>query len=451
MARETADVIVIGAGIAGLAAARALSEGGLRIIVLEARDRVGGRIWTVHPARSEMPIELGAEFIHGRPPEIWDIVREAGMPTYEVEGDRWRVEQGKLRLGGRVFWAMDEIFKRMDPSAPDQSFHDFIEHSCGDCPEEARAWARAFVSGFHAADPERISVHSLIKGMSADDEIEGDRAFRLVHGYDGLVRHLCWALDAQLVRVRLSTPAQTVRWHKGFVEVTAETGELFAANAAVITVPLGGLKAAPGTPGAIEFQPELAAKQPALDKLEMGPVIRVTLRFRERFWENVRGEEGKSLASMSFLFSEDEWFPTWWTTMPRKSPLLTGWAASARAQRLAGQSNDFIVEQALASLTRLLNVRRSELESLLESAHTHDWENDPWSRGAYSYVTVGGDGAEAALAAPLEGTLFFAGEATDSSGHNGTVHGALASARRAVTELLDKSKKSSPKRKSLAG
>ena len=139
---------------------------------------------------------------------------------------------------------------------------------------------------------------------------------------------------------------------------------------------------------------------------------------------------------MSFLFSQDEWFPTWWTTLPRKSPLLTGWAAGARAQKLAGQANDFIVEQALAALTRLLKVGRTELQSLLASAHTHDWESDPWSRGAYSYVTVGGDGAEAALAAPLEGTLFFAGEAADFSGHNGTVHGAIASGRRAAQGVL---------------
>jgi monoamine oxidase len=451
MPSERGEVIVIGAGMAGLAVARELGEAGLRVIVLEARDRVGGRIWTVHLVRPEMPIELGAEFIHGRPPGIWKIVREAGIPAHELEGVRWRAEQGKLHPGGRMFWAMDQIFKRMDPGAPDQSFHHFLEHSCRDCPEQARVWARAFVSGFHAADPENISVHSLIEGMRADAEIEGDRAFRLVPGYDALVRHLHSALDPQRVRVCLNTPVQTVHWRKGFLEVAAANGELFAGNVGVVTVPLGVLKAAVGTPGAIEFQPELSAKKAAHDKLEMGPVIRITLRFRERFWESIRGEKGRSLGNMSFLFSQDEWFPTWWTTMPRKSSLLTGWAASARARRLAGQGKGFIVEQALSALTRLLQVRRSELDSLLESAHTHDWENDPWSRGAYSYVRVGGDGAEAALAAPIDGTLFFAGEATDFSGHNGTVHGALASAQRAAAELLAKFQMSSGKPRSLAG
>jgi monoamine oxidase len=433
---ERSDVVVIGAGIAGLAAAQALGEAGLHVSVLEARDRVGGRIWTLHPTGTDVPIELGAEFIHGRPREIWNIVREAKLDTYEVEGDRWRVESGNLTLGGRVFWAMDELFKRMDPSAPDQSFHDFLEHSCRDFPEEVQVWARAFVSGFHAADPKRISIHSLIKGMRADDEIEGDRAFRIVPGYETLVWHVYSRIDPRFVRMHLNTPVQEVRWSKGRVEVATGSRELFAANAAVVTVPLGVLKAPASTPGSIRFEPELSAKKPPLDKLEMGPVIRITLQFRERFWESIRGEEGKSLANMSFLFSHDDWFPTWWTTMPRKSPLLTGWAAGARAHRLARQGKDFVVDQALAALTRLLKLERTELESLLASAHTHDWENDPWSRGAYSYVTVNGGGAEAALAAPLEGTLFFAGEAADYSGHNGTVHGALASARRAAEAVL---------------
>jgi monoamine oxidase len=140
---------------------------------------------------------------------------------------------------------------------------------------------------------------------------------------------------------------------------------------------------------------------------------------------------------MSFLLSDDEWFPTWWTTMPDKLPIITGWAPFDCAERLSGQTRSFVIEHALQTLGSLLNVKPQKLASLLEAAYFHDWQNDPFSRGAYSYGAVGSDGAQETLASPLENTLFFAGEATDNTGHNGTVHGAIASGRRAAKEILD--------------
>lgn len=194
-----------------------------------------------------------------------------------------------------------------------------------------------------------------------------------------------------------------------------------------------------GESGAIEFAPALPAEKiEALEHLEMGKVFRVVLRFRHRFWDTLPSPEiHKTLGDMSFLFSDDEWFPTWWTTMPEKLPAITGWASSSSAERLAGQSDSFVIEQSLRSLARLLHIDRAKLEKELEAAHFHDWESDPFSRGAYSYGKVGARAAIRALGYPVEGTLFFAGEATDASGNNGTVHGAIASAERAAKEILE--------------
>ena len=135
--------------------------------------------------------------------------------------------------------------------------------------------------------------------------------------------------------------------------------------------------------------------------------------------------------------SQDESFPTWWTQHPVRRPLLTGWAAGPRGRRLSGPPEAAILEQALTSLARILPVSRRDLESLLEAHYLHDWQADPFSLGAYSYALVGGADAPAELAAPLAHTLYFAGEATESTGDNATVHGAIRTGLRAAREVLE--------------
>jgi monoamine oxidase len=211
-----------------------------------------------------------------------------------------------------------------------------------------------------------------------------------------------------------------------------------AAARVLVTVPLALLQASPDERGAIEFTPALPAdKQDALKKLEMGKVVRLTMRFRTRFWEDVKATgSSKSLGGMSFLFSDDEWFPTWWTAMPSKVPIITGWAPFRSAERLSGRDHAFVVESGVKTLSRLLGVPQNEVHDLLGAAYFHDWQSDPLARGAYSYGKVGGAGAHKVLAQPLEDTLFFAGEATDVTGSNGTVHGAISSGQRAAREIL---------------
>lgn len=144
-------------------------------------------------------------------------------------------------------------------------------------------------------------------------------------------------------------------------------------------------------------------------------------------------DSDKSLADMSFLLSENDLFPTWWTTLPNRLPIITGWAPFRGAQALAGKDPDWIIERGLGVLAELMDT--PSIAGELESAYVHDWQSDPFSRGAYSYGLVGSDGAQEALASPMENTLFFAGEATDTQGQNGTVHGAIASGLRAASQI----------------
>lgn len=438
--------MIIGAGAAGLAAAVTLQRSGLSVTLLEARNRIGGRMFTQRDPVFQTPIEFGAEFIHGLPSEIWGPLQARNTTITEVTGEQWCAGNGALS-NCDTFSQVDEILTTMDARLPDESFLSFLERrfpESNSTPEqlEARRRAVAYVTGFNAADPNRVGVHWLVQGMRAEETIEGDRAFRSMHGYEDLLEVFRQELASTGVGMQNETVVDSVRWSRGQAEIGAHRGNescKFAAAKVLVTLPLGVLQASFQDTGVVRFMPELpGSKLEALKRLEMGSVIRVTLRFRRRFWDAIAPliDDRHTLGEMSFLFSEDRWYPTWWTTMPAKLPIITGWAPFTSAERLSGKNRSFVIDQALRTLGTLLNRGAEELAQLLDEAYFHDWQSDPFSRGAYSYGAVGSDGAQEALGSPLEDTLFFAGEATDTNGHNGTVHGAIASGHRAAQEIL---------------
>ena len=436
------DLIVIGAGAAGLTAAVRLGSAGHSILVLEARERIGGRMFTQRDPVCQAPVELGAEFIHGRPPETWELLQKKRIKITEVRGDSWCQRNGPL-VPCDFFSQVADILQEMNDRAPDESFLSFLDRCCSK-PEinpDAKQRALDYVTGFNAADPALVGVHWLVKSIRAEEEVEGDRAFRSRNGYHDLVDIFQGQLVDAGVEVRTATVVERIRWTKGRVEVSgtdAGGSVKLTTRHVLITLPLGVLKAPAGAPGAVEFLPGLPGRKPdALEKLHMGHVVRITLRFRDGFWKSIMpAGQKKSLAKMSYLFTQDDWFPTWWTAMPAPVPLITGWAPFFRAEKLSGKSPEFVTHHALQSLSRALGMNIGDLEQMCEAAYFHDWQNDPYSRGAYSYGGVGSDGMEEALGSPVDETLFFAGEATDVTGNNGTVHGAIASGIRASAEIL---------------
>ena len=415
------DVLIIGGGIAGLTAARRLTVAGLHITLLEARDRLGGRILTQHTA--QYPVELGAEFIHGRPEEILGLAAEGGVPFVPVEGNYCRKANGSWVDAGHLMAEVNQLFSAMPTDGLDQSFLHYLDRT--GTSEKLRQQALRFVSGFHAADPSLISVQSLVRDSRAEEAISGDYQYRMANGYESLVQAVVNRIDRKLCDIRMNTVVNEVRWQKRQVVVRTSIGE-FQAPQAIITLPLGVLKAK-----SVAFSPALPEKQNAISFLEMGPVIRVSLCFATKFWE-----QQKETANMGFLFTDDSQFPTWWTSNPLPSPILTGWAAGSHALEHSGKSNADIIESAVQSLARILELRAHDLRKHLVSAFTHDWQADPFSRGAYSYAAVGGIDAARALGAPVEDTLYFSGEATNPDGYNGTVHGAIATGLCAAAEVL---------------
>jgi monoamine oxidase len=427
-------VIVVGAGVAGLEAARVLANAGARVIVLEARSRIGGRIFTRRVPKAGAPVELGAEFVHGRPAEIWSVVVDSKLAIHEVSVDAWCRSGGALVPCARLHPEAGRLLARMSAGSRDRSFEEFLTAERSRASPEAASRAKSYVEGYNAADARRVSVRWLLEGRAADQKIGANRAYRLIEGYDQLVERLALRSDGKRLDIRLRAPVVEARWRPGAVEVATGGARRLKAARAIFTLPLGVWQAPSGAPGAVDFLPILRNKQAPSRALAMGRVLKLVLVFRRRFWDRLV-RSGKSLSAAGFLFSDDERFPTWWSSLPARAPMLTAWVAGPRAE-IGASANAALLRRALDALTDLLDIDPARLRTELVSWHAHDWTRDPHSRGAYSYVPVGGLDAPRALAEPVRGTLFFAGEATDTSGHTGTVHGAIASGQRAAREVL---------------
>lgn len=427
-----ADVIVIGAGAAGLAAARALAQRSVRTLVVEARERVGGRVFTRPGPRPIAPAELGAEFIHGRAPETFALLRDAGLAGLEFGGETWINENGVLRCEDVDFGADAMIFMRAMGLARDESVDEFLTRYATDAASRARAAsARAFVEGFEAADPAIASARAIGEELSTGVD---SRSARLLGGYASLLESLCDTCASAGVALQLSARVHTVAWKGG--EVAIEVGmqgqrKTLRARAAIVTLPAGVLRHC-GDGAEIEFDPPLSErKREALARIEMGHVVKVVLAFRSAFWERIEGERYRDGA---FFRAGAGMFPTYWTQLPLRGELVVAWAGGPRAVAMSDLSNAERIEAAVSGFGALFNspeLARSELAD----AMTHDWNADEFARGAYSYALVGAGNARAVLAAPEDDMLFFAGEASSTDGQHGTVNGALQTGERAAAEV----------------
>jgi monoamine oxidase len=414
------SVLVIGAGVAGLAAARKLAAAGLQVTILEARNRLGGRIHTVRDRTLPIPLELGAEFVHGQPEEIWEIVRDQNLVLGSLEGNHWCSERGVVQQCNDFWQRWEKVAETLKNKKiePDVSFSEFIRGF--DFDEETRRTAIGFVEGFNAARADRISVESLRLAQQASDEISGDTPYRILGGYDHVVRWLSSFEGEPKPDINLNTIVHDIEWRPGYVRVNQ-----FVAEQAVVTLPLAVLQA-----NIVNFNPPLPAKADAAQQLVMGHVIKVILCFQSPFWED------HGISNLAFLHAQDQKFRTWWTTRPVVSPVLVGWAGGTAAEALAGLDDDDLLNAAVSSLADAVKRSPAALMRELRSHVVADWQIDPFSLGAYSYVPVGAMSAPWALSEPVANTLFFAGEATNVDGHFGTVHGAIATGYRAADEIL---------------
>lgn len=424
------DVAVIGAGAAGLTAAARMAARGLRVVVFEARERVGGRIWTVRPQGWPGPVELGAEFVHGGNRALTDVLRAGRIGKREVPDRHWLAEKGGLRPMPDAWERIDAAMRRIGKDYRG-SFADWMASHRDEFAAADRTLVETFVKGFQGAPPDRMSAHSLFEATKTEEE-----QARPIGGYNRIVDLLRRRLVRAGASVRTLCAVDQVNWRSGRAILRAGS-ETWSARAAVVTVPLGVLKAPRGEAGSIRFVPALREKARVLRGLESGHAMRLALLLPADVWRRgpipkpLREENGRAFG---FVHSDEEYFPVWWSEAP--SPILVGWTGGEAARKMRGWPGERIFDTARRTLAKLLGCSAAELARTIVDWRTHDWAADVFTRGAYSFSMAGKENAPRELARPVAGTLFFGGEATADPLEVGTVHGAIASGVRVADEVL---------------
>jgi len=342
-----------------------------------------------------IPVELGAEFIHGEAEATYALLHRAHIASVMA------VREQRSPRGGRLVrinsFAEAQRAVKGAELGEDISFERFL--STRRLPGRTKVLARMMVEGFDAADPRRVSARSIIEewaSLGAQPRPQG--------GYGALMDWMTRTALRSGARLRLESPVRDLRWRRGSVAANG-----VKAKRAIITLPVPLI--------------HLKEKRAALRKLAAGPVVRVALAFDEEFWR-------RRAKDAAFFHSPKAAFPTFWTPLPMRAPLLTCWAGGPKAARLTGRKPAVLIQHALQSVRSVFGPPPP-----LMGAYVQDWRADPWARIGYSYLLVGGEGAREELAKPLKETLFFAGEATDTE-ESGTVAGALRSGQRAAKEVL---------------
>jgi monoamine oxidase len=420
------DTLIIGAGLAGLAAARELVNGGHRVLIIEARSRVGGRVYSrPDPITGEI-LELGAEWLDPDGTAA-ALLNSADAAPVTATGNHWNCEHGRCEKGAEQEAGFEALLEQLRPY-PDLALDQALRHCCSGAEWAAqRQELLAYVTGYHAADPEQLSVAWLLDAER--NQSAAVAAARSTVGADRGVQAL-WGRLSESCSLRLNTVVHEICWSAAGVEVHASDAhgpQSFVARRLVSTLPAAVLNAQ-----AVTFTPALpAAKLQALSFIATGPVVKLQLVLDKSFAE-IPGAPADAL----FVFAESEPMPTFWTRRPHPAPVLTGWLAGPRVLELGELTLEQWCDLALTSWVSATGTSRAAVLNVFRSCHWHDWQRDPYALGAYSWIRAGGNSAPAELARPIDGILFFAGEATCSGGLNATMDGAIESGQRAASEIL---------------
>lgn len=421
-------VVIVGAGFAGLGCADALRRAGIPFVVLEAKDRVGGRVRTEYDLLRGRPIEGGAMMVHGSDASVLRWIQEFGITTMKVpefRGARFFLK-GKLRSAlGVALSGLEPLRSSLQTmrkfpkliaayNGPDITLDRFLEER--HALPTARRFVGAMYASINAADPEEVSV----RGLAEEENVESFGLpwanYQVVEGYAKVAEGRARTLGDTL---RLRTRVGRIEWRTGGATIHARgpDGEVtLEASAVVVTVSLGVLQA-----GGVEFAPALPSRtQTAIQAIGFGHADKILLVFDATLQRSVLGK-ATSIAS-----AEGSWYFFPYHGRKEMPVVIEGFLSGRRAVRLSGRPEGEVVEDVVQELETL--TRRSDLRAHLLAARHVDWTADPDVRGGYTFPKVGGDMEQRRiLGEPVGDALFFAGEAARAAGDYATVHGALDS------------------------
>ncbi len=409
-------------------AARELGRAGKKVTILEARSRVGGRIYPLDETVWGYPAQGGAEFVHSEGKHIKQLAREAGLTFVPIHGEIWSTRNGplnstKLDRYKSLINEDEKLKQKLKTLEKDISIGEFLDtHFGGEEYSVLRSNITKVAEGYDAADPYKISTFVLRDEWLGDDEWENGR---IKEGYGALLAYLEKECTDKNVTIKLDSSVATIVYKKGEVQVTTETGAVYTASKVVVTVPLPLLST-------ISFSPAIPEKLASAARIGFGGVVKVLFKFKSQWWNTLQGND---LSKMSMLLTNSR-FMTWWTQYPETSTTLAGWMGGPSVSALQSFSDQEIADAALDSLAETVQIEKETLRSQLETYFVGNWANDPYSRGAYSYSLVNADDAYDEMAEPIEDTLYFAGEAVNRGEESATVEAALQSGLQAAQDIL---------------
>lgn len=421
------EIIVIGAGAAGLMAARELSKAGKKVTLLEARDRIGGRIYSLPEEEFGYPAQGGAEFVHGEARITKNLIKEANLTFVPDEGEVWSTRDGELSLQKPFIENNTFLKDKLNELKEDISIADFLQnYFSGEEHVNFRNAVIKMVEGYDAADTKLMSTLTLREDWLLKEEW---RDGKIKEGYGALLDFLKNECQKYNVEIKLNTSVTSISLVDDLVRVSSKIGDTYLAGKSIVTVPLPILKD-------IHFIPSITEKLTEVSRIGFGNAIKILIRFKTRWWVNITEYD---LSKLFFLLSNEK-FMTWWTQYPETDPVFVAWMGGPSATAYKNASPEELLNSAIESLAQIFKTESRKITEEVVNFRVFNWPQDPFTQGSYSYTTYFTHDARAELRKPVQDKIYFAGEAVYSGDATATVEGALGSGKETAELILSENK-----------